>query len=277
MRQVDYILGHSDSELRRLMLQSAVIRPITERLLHESGIEAGMRVLDVGSGTGDVAMLAAELVGPRGSVVGIDRSADALREARKRAKATGHSNIEYIEGSAEDFSASGPFDLAIGRYVLIHQADPTAFIRAVASHVRPGGIVAFHEIDIYSEARALPPVPLWTETWSYIVTAFASVMTHPDAGGRMIAHFEAAGLGQPQMFAEVPVGAGRESPLYSVLALSIRNLLPQLEKIGAATAAEVDVETLERRLGEAVSRESSQMLGPTQFCGWSRRSERRDH
>lgn len=277
MHHVDYILGHSDSELRRLMLQAAVLRPITERLLHECGIEPGMRVLDVGSGTGDVAMLAAELVGPRGSVVGIDRSADALGEARKRAKVSGHSNIEFIEGEAEKFSRPGAFDLAIGRYVLIHQGDPAAFIRAVARHVRPGGIVAFHEVAIYGEAQSLPRVELFTQVWDWILDAFHSVMVHPDAGGRMFSHFHAAGLGDPAMFCEAPVGGGRESPFYAWITSTLRILMPQLEKIGAIDAAEVDIDTLEERLLEAVLAARAQLLGPMQFCGWTRRSDRRDH
>src|SRR5439155_18931792 len=84
-REVEYILGHSPAEIRRLMLQAALLKPITERLLRESGLAPGMRVLDLGCGTGDVAMLAAEIVGSEGEVVGIDRSADVLAVAQGRA------------------------------------------------------------------------------------------------------------------------------------------------------------------------------------------------
>ena len=68
-------------------------------------------------------MLAAELVGPNGAVVGIDRSAEALAVARERATA-GYANIEFRESAAEDFVDQAPFDLAIGRYVLVHQGNP---------------------------------------------------------------------------------------------------------------------------------------------------------
>jgi len=66
--ETNYILGHSDAELRRLQAQAAILRPITERLLRSAGIRRGMRVVDLGSGAGDVTMLAAELVGPSGWV-----------------------------------------------------------------------------------------------------------------------------------------------------------------------------------------------------------------
>jgi hypothetical protein len=61
--ETEYILGHSDREIRRLMHQAAILRPITERLLRGAGIGRGMRVLDLGCGAGDVSMLAAKLVG----------------------------------------------------------------------------------------------------------------------------------------------------------------------------------------------------------------------
>jgi ubiquinone/menaquinone biosynthesis C-methylase UbiE len=118
--EVEYILGHSPDELRRLILQAEVLRPITDRLLKEAGIKLGMRVLDLGCGTGDVAMLAAEL-GPKGDVVGIDRSDEAICLARDRASRAGYGNIEFRSGAAEDFVDFATFDLAVGRYVLIHQ------------------------------------------------------------------------------------------------------------------------------------------------------------
>jgi ubiquinone/menaquinone biosynthesis C-methylase UbiE len=74
MSETTYALGHSSAEIQRLKDQAAMLRPITERLLRSAGIDAGMRVLDLGCGAGDVSMLAAELVGPAGIVVGIDRS-----------------------------------------------------------------------------------------------------------------------------------------------------------------------------------------------------------
>src|SRR5688572_5591931 len=71
----DYILGRSDSETARLILQDQIYRPITRGLLESAGIGPGMSVLDIGSGAGDVSLLIAELVGPKGRVVGVDMDA----------------------------------------------------------------------------------------------------------------------------------------------------------------------------------------------------------
>ena len=82
MPDIDYIMGSNPSELRRLGLQARLLRPITERLLRQAGLAEGMRVLDLGCGAGDVSVLAAEIVGRSGSVIGLDRDMAVLTAAR---------------------------------------------------------------------------------------------------------------------------------------------------------------------------------------------------
>jgi 2-polyprenyl-3-methyl-5-hydroxy-6-metoxy-1,4-benzoquinol methylase len=163
MPQAESILGHSGREIRRLMHQATLLRPTTERLLRGAGIGRGMRVLDLGCDAGDVSMLAAELVGSSGSVVGIDRNPEVVAVARERARTAELRHVDFREVSAEAFSDPEPFDAVIGRCVLIHQADPVALLRSAASLVRPGGVVAFHEIDGDGRFQSLPIVPLWQQ------------------------------------------------------------------------------------------------------------------
>jgi ubiquinone/menaquinone biosynthesis C-methylase UbiE len=266
---VPYILGHSEAELRRLMLQAAILKPITRRLLLEAGLQPGMRVLDIGCGSGDVSLLLAEIVGPTGSVVGIDRSPAALDLARDRARAAGHPNITFHEAAAENYAGPAPFDLAIGRYVLVHQADPAVMIRAAASHVRMGGVVAFHEVAMYGTFEMRPSVPLWQQSWDLIREAFHSVLPHPDTAGRLIEHFHRAALGQPAVFCEMPVAGGRSSVAYAWVAETLRSVMPQLQTIGVPTA-EIGINTLEDRLRKAVIAVHAQGTLPLQFCGWGR-------
>jgi ubiquinone/menaquinone biosynthesis C-methylase UbiE len=77
-----YVLGHADAEQQRLSKQGHNLRPFTEQLLRDVTLRPGMRVLDVGCGNGDVTLLAAELVGPSGLAVGIDRSSEVPDAAR---------------------------------------------------------------------------------------------------------------------------------------------------------------------------------------------------
>ena len=95
MPGTESILGHSTRAIRRLMHQAAIPRPFTERLLRGAGIGRGMRVLDLGCGAGDVSLLAAELVGSSGSVVGIDRSPEVIAFARERARSAGLRHVDF--------------------------------------------------------------------------------------------------------------------------------------------------------------------------------------
>src|SRR5204862_1447901 len=77
-----YALGSTDAEHDRLIRQAALLAPFTERFFRGAGIGTGQRVLDIGSGAGDVAMLAATLVGPSGEVGGVERDRRSMDSAR---------------------------------------------------------------------------------------------------------------------------------------------------------------------------------------------------
>jgi ubiquinone/menaquinone biosynthesis C-methylase UbiE len=268
-REAVYILGHSYQEIRRLIDQAAIIGSITERLLRSAGIEHGMRVLDLGCGAGDVSMLAGKLVGPTGSVVGIDPNADVIAVARARAQANQLPQVSFAEASLGTFSESRPFDLVIARYVLIHQIDPVAFLRTAARFVRPGGVLALHEPILDLPVNSRPPVALWQQTSDWLLTTFRLGAPSYDAAGRLIEYFSSAGLPRPALFSETPVGGGIDAPHYGWLTGVIRTLLPRIVETGLVTAETLAIDTLESRLRSAAVEARSQIEGPAQVCAWT--------
>ena len=142
-----YVLGHSDSELKRLHRQAQLINPITRCFLAEAGVGAGLSVLDVGCGGGDVTLLAADLVGPSGFVTGVDRSAVALSRARERADQRSLANVAFHQSELSAMAIDQKFDAIIGRYVLCFQPDPVSLVRSIAALLKPGGVLLFHEPD----------------------------------------------------------------------------------------------------------------------------------
>jgi SAM-dependent methyltransferase len=264
------MLGHSPREIQRLMHQAALLRPTTQRLLRSAGARPGMHVLDLGCGAGDVSLLAAELVGPSGSVVGVDRSSEALVFASQRARAADLRHVEFRQGAAEAFSSPELFDLVIGRFVLVHQVDPVALLRNAARLVRPGGVVVFQEPNLHGAFLSLPRVALWEQVGEWVLLAFRMGLRHPDAGGRLIEHFARAGLPSPKLFSEALVGGGADSQLYAWAANVFESVRPQLDKMGIDTAEAGAIETLEHRLRQAVVEPCSQVTTLAQVCAWTR-------
>jgi SAM-dependent methyltransferase len=247
-----------------------MLRPITERLLRNAGIDAGMRVLDLGCGAGDVSMLAAELVGPAGFIVGIDRSQEVLNVAKERAQEAGLRQISFVQSSIEDFSAYEPFDLVIGRYILVHQAEPVALLRNSARLVRPGGALAFHEIRMGDDTKSTPYVPLWDLTADLVRTALQASVPNYHGADRLVEHFSEAGLPYPHLFCEKLIGGSADSPLYGSLAELLKTLQPQLKRMRIVATETIAIEGLESRLRDAVVEARSQIYGPAQVCVWAR-------
>jgi SAM-dependent methyltransferase len=253
-----YALGRTAEEHQRLEQQAALFRPLTERFFRAAGIGRGMRVLDVGSGVGDVSFLAAELVGPEGEVVGIDLDSVALAKARERAKHLGLSNVTFLEGDARTAQPGRDFDGAIGRLVLLYFADPVAALAAVAERVRSGGLVAFQEIDMDPAvpSTSYPPDSLWDETGRTAVRVFQGAGLHIRMGRKLLQTFLRAGLPVPTLLEEAAVGGGPDFAGYSWLSNTLRSLAPLAEKLGIAKASELGLDSLAERLrDEAVARE----------------------
>src|SRR5271165_63703 len=163
MTELDqYVLGHSAGELERLSVQARLVDPITRAFLRDGGLRSGMRVLDVGSGMGDVAFLAADLVGEAGEVIGVDRAQVVLERASQRAAARSVRNVSFRAGDPAEIAFDRPFDAIIGRYVLMFQRDPVAMLRKLTMHLRPGGALIFHEPD-RDGVRSFPPVALYDQ------------------------------------------------------------------------------------------------------------------
>ena len=145
-----------------------------------------MRVLDVGSGVGDIAILVARLVGPDGSVVGVDVDGSTLQTARDRAGLLGLQNVTFIQGDVRSAEIGADFDAAVGRLVLLYLADPAEALHAIKEHVRPGGVLAFQELDLDQvPSRSFPEGTLWDETGRLVIETFAGAGTHVRMGRQL--------------------------------------------------------------------------------------------
>lgn len=155
-----YVVGRSEGEARRLERQAELFELPTRRLFEAAGISSGMKVLDLGSGAGDVAFLAAEMVGSTGRVVGVDLDPAVVAHARARARAAGLTQVSFIAGDVREVELPRDFDAVVGRFVLMYLADPVAGMRAALSALRDGGCAAFYEANTGAAVTSFPISPL---------------------------------------------------------------------------------------------------------------------
>jgi SAM-dependent methyltransferase len=114
--------------------------PVIDHVLRRAGLQPGQRVLDLGTGTGQVAMRAAAQVRPGGQVLAVDPSADMLNIARQRAATLGLSNITFLAGRAEEIPAEdGTLDVLCASLSLMFAIDKAAAAREIGRVLRRGG------------------------------------------------------------------------------------------------------------------------------------------
>lgn len=273
-QDAQYTMGRSETETRRLIEQSQLYDGVTRRFLNAAGIEKGMKVLDIGSGAGDVALTLAEFVGNDGAVVGVDVNAEILETARNRAETAGITNVEFIAGDARTLDLPDDFDAIVGRLVLMYMADPGDALKQLATRLRPGGIVAFQEIELtFYRALAHPDTPLVNKLTAGAIAVFEQSGAHIGMGLHLYRAFVDAGLPEPTLHFETPMGGPAAWPGYEFLANSIRSILPLMEKYGIATAEEVEVDTLAERLRAEVVAAKRPLLLPPHITAYATRPE----
>jgi ubiquinone/menaquinone biosynthesis C-methylase UbiE len=242
-----YVMGHDERERRRLALQASILNPITEHLLRRAGISAGMRVLDMGCGVGDVSLLAARIVGRSGRVTSLDFDGSALETLKERASAEALGNIECIEGNVHDWDAPDKFDAVIGRHILIHSKDPLAILKRSAERLQSRGLAVFHEYDFSVMHRAWPSAPLHDRTLALFDQFFARAC-YSNMGSRLWKLLIDAGFENPDCRAEYPIDGGPGSLYFEWFTQSLRSILPRMIALGIVTEDEIDIDTFEERL-----------------------------
>ncbi|MBK9071998.1 MAG: methyltransferase domain-containing protein [Myxococcales bacterium] len=164
MTERDYVLGTHDDEVERLSLQHQVWRPIVLETWRQAGVARGHRVLDVGCGPGYATTDLAELVGPQGSVLGVERSERFANIARARAAGLGHRNIDVqLLDLMMDELPIAEFDAVWCRWVGIFVSSPATLVAKIARALKPGGVAIFHEYYDYGTWRVAPSKPALEE------------------------------------------------------------------------------------------------------------------
>jgi len=265
-----YVLGSDDAEIARLDAQASSIAGATDALLRAAGLRGAMRVLDLGTGLGHVALQVGALLGEGGSVVAIDQAEPLLEIAERRRAAAGAANVEFRRADARTFTDDAPFDAIVERLLLFHLTDREEVLRRQMDALRPGGLMVMIEFDI-GAVRSEPEFALTESVRVWIEAAFRSAGADPRIGARAGEMLRRAGFTDVSGFGIQPY-VGPTDPAGPRLAAGVtRSLAPQIIAHGIADEAELGLDTLQERIAAELRAHDAVMLLPTVVGAWGRR------
>src|ERR1700736_5023301 len=182
-KERDYVLGTHEEELERLGVQHRAWRPVVLNCWQQAGITVGSKVLDAGARPGYATVDLAEIVGPRGRVVAVERSGNFVEAIKNSAQRRGFSNIEVHElDLMNDDLPGGPYDFAWCRWVLCFVSNPELVVQKIARVVRPHGRAIFHEYGHYTTWRFFPQRASLEEFRNHVVATWRESGGEPDSG-----------------------------------------------------------------------------------------------
>jgi SAM-dependent methyltransferase len=182
----DYVLGTHDEELARLGLQHRVWLPVVLDFWHRAGVTVGKRVLDVGAGPGYATVDLAEIVGPTGEVIALERSQNFIgaMEAACRARSLNNVKIHEIDLITDDLPVAN-YDFAWCRWVVSFVSDPALLIRKLARVMPKRSLSIFHEYGHYETWRFLPRLPMQERFREHVIATWRESGGEPDGAARL--------------------------------------------------------------------------------------------
>jgi ubiquinone/menaquinone biosynthesis C-methylase UbiE len=191
-----YVLSGGREGYERLRVLASVRRESTLEFFKLAGVRPGMRCADLGCGSGDATFEMATLVGPSGSVVGIDLDRARLELARAAARERGLINVAFEIGDVNEWQGTGGYDFVYCRFLLQHLARPVNLLHRMWGAIRPGGVLAVEDADL--EGQFCDPD---NAGFSFYRRMYSEVLARnggdPGCARRLARYFREIGISDP--------------------------------------------------------------------------------
>ena len=256
----DYLLGTHEEELARLGLQHRVWRAVVLECWQKAGITLGKRVLDLGAGPGYAAVDLAEIVGPSGEVVALERSSNFVKAMQEMCRARQLTNVKIHElDLMTDDLPKGVYDFSWCRWVASFVNDPARLIRKLGGVMPKGSVAIFHEYGHYETWRFFPRVPHQEKFREHVIATWRESGGEPDGAASLPALLSENGFvlrsATPHIFCLRP-----NDHMWQWPASFIDVYLPRLQEMGRIDRSFAD--ELRRDLAGATANPNAFMLTP---------------
>jgi SAM-dependent methyltransferase len=226
----DYVLGTHNEELARLGLQHRVWRSVVLDCWQRAGITVGKRVLDLGAGPGYATIDLAEIVGPTGEVVALERSENFIRAMEQGCRSLANVKIHQLDLMTDELP-NGDYDFSWCRWVMSFVNDPALLIRKLGDVMRRGSAAIFHEYGHYETWHFVPRLPNQERFREHVIATWRESGGEPDGAVALATLLPASGFrirsARPHLFCVRP-----KDYMWQWPATFIEIYLPRLIEMG---------------------------------------------
>jgi SAM-dependent methyltransferase len=228
----DYVLGTHDEELARLGLQHRVWRPVVLDCWQRAGLTVGKRVLDIGAGPGYAALDLAEIVGPTGEVVAIERSKNFVRAMNEACRVRSLTNVKIHElDLMADELPKEDYDFSWCRWVVSFVNDPALLIGRLGGVMQKNSTAIFHEYGHYETWHFFPRLANQERFREHVIATWRESGGEPDGAVALATLLPANGFAirsaRPHIFC-----VGPNDYMWQWPATFIEIYLPRLIEMG---------------------------------------------
>ena len=187
MKENHYVIGVGKDDEERLSLLNELFGKTSKDLLLKAGLTQGMRVLEVGCGTGNMTRWIAKQVGDNGHVTAVDISPEQIHIAKDNCSQS--HNITFIESSLFDLNVSNKFDLIYSRFLVMHLQNPFEGLQYLTQLLKPNGILVSEEAT-NSVTACYPESPVFRKYRELVMALFTKKNIDFDIGEKLYAYFQ---------------------------------------------------------------------------------------
>ena len=260
-----YTIEGGSAGKARLDVLSSVMQQATTALLLRAGVVPGDRCVDVGCGGANVSRQLARLVGPRGTVVGVDLDPEVLALARHEVETEELNNVRFHVGDATSIPG-GPYDLAYARFLLSHVGDPTAVLSAMVASLAPGGLVIVEDTD-FSGSFCYPDSAAYRRFGELARETVRRRGGNADIGPALPSLLRAAGIEEVAVSVAQPTGL--RGDVKGLMLLTLERIWQSVLEEGVASPAEL--EQIDADLRDFCDDPTTVMSVPRVIQAWGRK------